>query len=307
MSKILKHILFRPWAIFDEFFIVKKIHHVFTYNKNKYENFLDDPKCHIWNKINAFITFLVLLFIAVVTFESLWNNRETYAVPIYIFDAFISVVFALEYFYRFFRARKKIMFVFNPIRIIDLLSFLPFFLWLFTFGTFIVTLRLIRVLRILRLVKRIPLTSWFIHALKDYIDEYRAVFLLYFVVLFLGSFFVYFVEKDVPWTQFTSIPITLWWWLVTMTTVWFWDLIPITPLWKAFWSLIIFLWPLVIALATSVTIMVFQDANHRRKILDKSKKAKVCPKCKTKNFKDANYCFYCWSEFNKEKEFIKWE
>lgn len=277
--------------------MIKKLNEIFAYNRTKYENFLDDEKSKMWLFIINFITFLVLLFIAVVAFESLWNNKIIYATQIYIFDAFISIVFAIEYFYRLKRAKDKKWFLINPIRVIDLLSFLPFFIWLITFWNFLATLRLIRVLRILRLVKRIPLTSWFLKSLKDFVDEYRAVFMLYFVVLFLCSFLVYYVEKDIPWTQFTSVPIAIWWWLVTMTTVWFWDIIPISTLWKVFWSILIFLWPLVIALATSVTIMVFQETNNAQKYIKRNKRSKSCIRCKTKNFHHANYCFVCWEEF----------
>ncbi len=284
--------------------MLKKLNEIFVYNRNKYENFLDDENSKMWVIITNFITFLVLAFIVVITFESLWDNKIIYATQIFIFDIFISIVFAIEYFYRLFRAKNKKTFFFNPIRIIDLLSFLPFFVWLVTLWELAITLRLFRIFRVLRLVKRIPLTSWFIKSLKDYVDEYRAVFILYFVVLFLGSFFVYFVEKDVPWTYFTSVPEALWWWLVTITTVWYGDMYPITPMWKAFWSIIVFLWPLVLALSTSVTIMVFQETNHKRKILQKSRRWLTCPRCHTKNFKESNYCFICWKKFiinNKNK------
>jgi hypothetical protein len=48
---------------------------------------------------------------------------------------------------------------------------------------------------VFRLVEKIPLTSGFIKSLKDYLDEYRAVFLLFFITLFIGSFFVYYFEQ----------------------------------------------------------------------------------------------------------------
>jgi hypothetical protein len=277
--------------------MLKKLTEIFSYNREKYENFLDDDKSKMWIIITDLITFLVLIFIAVVTFESLWNNKIIYESEIFIFDAFIATVFAIEYIYRLMRTKSIKEFFLNPIRFIDLLSFLPFFIWLVTLWELAITLRLFRILRVLRLVKRIPLTSWFIKSLKDYVDEYRAVFILYFVVLFLGSFFVYIVEKDVVWTHFTSIPTALWWWLVTITTVWYWDIYPITPMWKAFWSILVFFWPLVLALATSVTIMVFQETNHKRKILQKSRRWLTCPRCSTKNFKESNYCFICWKKF----------
>lgn len=277
--------------------MIKKLNEIFSYDREKYENFLDDENSKMWVIITNFITFLVLLFIIVIAFESLWTNKIIYATQIFIFDAFISIVFAIEYFYRLVRSQDKKSFLFNPIRIIDLSSFLPFFIWLISFWQLIVTLRLIRIFRILRLVKNIPLSNWFIKALKDYVDEYKAVFMLYFVVLFLGSFFVYYVEKDVIWTKFTSIPITLWWWLVTMTTVWFWDMVPTTVMWKVFWSIIIFLWPLVIALATSVTIMVFQETNNTQKSIKINRRSKSCIRCRTKNLKHANFCFVCWEEF----------
>jgi hypothetical protein len=69
----------------------------------------------------------------------------------------------------------------------------------------------LRVFRILRILKKIPLTNEFIKTLKDYKEEYKAIFILFVVILFVGSFFVYFAEKDSTNTNFYNIPITLWW------------------------------------------------------------------------------------------------
>ena len=276
--------------------MLKTLTGYFSYNREKYENFLDDEKSELWVIVNNFITFLVIAFVVLVSFESLWENKIIYATEIFFFDAFISTVFAIEYIYRFLRAWNKKTFIVNPIRIVDFLSFIPFFIWLVTFGQFVITLKLIRVLRILRLIKRIPLTSWFIKSLKNYIDEYKAVFLLFMVALFLWSFFVYYVEKDIPWTKFTSIPMSLWWGIVTMTTVWFGDIYPLTPLGRIFWSFMVFWWPLLLALSSAVTIMVFRETSNNIEYLRITKRIKKCPKCNSRNSKIANYCIICWNK-----------
>jgi len=202
--------------------LIEKLKLAFSYNKEKYENILDDPNSKSGVFFDSIILILVIIFPFVLIMESIGYNSYLFAKEIYIFDAFISCVFAIEYLYRFLKSKKKIKFLYTPMRVIDLLSFLPFFLGFIAAGEFLKVLRILRALRILRLVKRIPLTSGFIKSLKDYSDEYRAVFTLYIIILFLGSFFVYFVENWVPWTYFTSIPQALWWGLVTTTTVWYW-------------------------------------------------------------------------------------
>lgn len=269
----------------------------FVYNKNKYESFLDDENNKLWVFINQFISFLVILFIILISFESIWNNAVVFAKEILWFDAFISTVFGIEYFFRLFKAHSRYKFFIDPIRIIDLFSFLPFFIWLFHVWAFVVPLKLIRVFRVLKLVKKIPLTSWFIKSLKYYVDEYKAVFLLFWVALFLWSFFVYYIERDLPWTKFTSIPMSLWWGIVTMTTVWYWDIQPQSVMGRVIWSCIIFLWPILLALSSAVTVMVFRETNENSEHLKRSRRVKLCPRCETRNVTRAHYCIECWKKF----------
>lgn len=265
-----------------------------------YESFLDDPKSQLGKNVNQFLTILVFIFMWALCFESLWDYAVIYKKEIFYLDAFISGIFALEYIYRYIKAQDKIRFPFSLMRIIDLLSFLPFFLWLVSAWWFLKILRLLRIMRVFRLVEKIPLTSGFIRSLKDYLDEYKAVFLLYFITLFLGSFFVYYFEQGVVATKFDSIPMTLWWGLVTMSTVWYWDMVPLTTAWKIIGSAMIFLWPLLIGLTSAVTIMVFTEAaRHHNTVKSNMFRSKICTHCKSKNRPEANYCSNCWTTFDK--------
>ncbi len=276
----------------------KKLKKALKYDKDKYKNILEDPNNRIWVFLSKLITYLIIVFAAVLAFESIWNNVEIYKKEIYIFEAFISIIFAVEYFYRFCRAKKKLNFLISPIRIIDLISFLPFFLNL-AFGEYLLVLRLLRILRILKLIKDIPLTAWFVKSLKDYKEEYKAVFILFLITLFISSSYVYFLEKDIIWTNFTSIPMALWWGLITMSTVWYWDMIPVTNAWKIIAWFLVFVWPLILALASAITVMVFMDTAKKNEVEWHSRRWKKCSRCHEKNPKNANYCMKCGKDLHK--------
>jgi len=277
--------------------MLKKIKKYLKYDKEKYDNILDSDN-KIWRRVSNFITFLIILFAVVLSFETLWKNSSIFSKELYIFEAFISIVFAIEYFYRLIRAKNKLKFLINPIRIIDLLSFLPFFLGFITIWDFLKVLRLLRILRILKLIKDIPLTAGFVKSIKDYKEEYKAVFILFIIILFISSSYVFFLEKDFIWTKFTSIPMSLWWWLITMSTVWYWDMIPHSNYWKFIAAFLVFVWPLILALASAITVMVFMDTAKKNEKSWHSKRWKRCERCDDKNPKEANYCMKCWKKFH---------
>lgn len=269
----------------------------FEYDKTSYETFLDDPKNKLGVFLSKFINYLLLVFLLVLileslSLESLTNLNDRF---FFYFDIFVSICFWIEYFFRLFSSKKKFSFIKEPWHIIDFLSFAPSFLWLIVVWDLSKVLRLLRILRLLRFLKKIPLTTWFIKSIKNYIDEYSAVFLLSFVVLFILSFFVYYFEKDLDWTKFSSIPMTLWWAIVTMTTVWYWDMYPMSVGWKIFWAVLVFLWPILIALISAVTIMVFMETSKVYNSFWEAKRKVLCPRCSYANPKKANYCIKCWN------------
>lgn len=275
-----------------------------SYDKWAYENILDDPNNRVWRFFNHAIIFLIISSVLVLVIQSVGNLWSVYRNELFLIDFFISSVFLMEYIYRFSRSKKKISFIKSPLNIVDLMAFLPFFISLL-FSSFIradvlKVLRIMRVFRILKLAKHLPVIVWFIRALKEYKNEYRWIIILFVIVLTIVSVFIFHAENKMNPEMFSSIPKSFWWAIVTMATVWYWDIYPITIMWRIIWSLLIFLWPVLLALVSAVTILVFMDVVEMQRWRPNRFARKTCRRCKTKSIRQANYCIKCWKEYKKK-------
>lgn len=279
------------------FFLYEKISNTLKvdYNREIYENALRDPKSKVWKKLSTAIELLVIISVIIIIIESIADLWSVYKLPFFVIDYIIATIFAVEYTYRLFRARNKRKFIAKPINIIDLLSFLPFFIWVLFMplaGVEIVkVLRLFRILRLIDLTVHSDIVTWFFKTVKNYKNEYKAMISLFAIVLIIISTLVYYVETPVNPT-FDSVPHSIWWGLVTMTAVWYWDMVPVTTAGRLLGSLLIFFWPVMLAVASAITILVFMDvAEWHKKFFEKN-----CSNCKQLNREDAIYCYNCWKK-----------
>lgn len=262
------------------------------YNRDNYENILQDPKSKLWKVLSRFILACVFIAVAAIMLETVGDYWEKYLLGFLIIDAVISFVFLTEYLYRLRRSKNRFKFIQKWMNVIDLLSFAPFFIGLiFSSLAWLSILKILRVFRVLRLFEvstKSPIAIGFIKTIREYHKEYRAILGIFLSLLIIISSFVYYSESSVN-PEFSSIPQSLWWGIVTMTTVGYWDMAPITFLWRMLWVVLILLWPVLLAVISSITILVFMDVAESQKITD----SKICRTCKTRNNEHANFCFNC--------------
>ncbi len=262
------------------------------YDREKYRNVLRDPSSSVGKILNNIVFFCVILWVWVIVLETLPNIWSQFHFSFFVVDIIVSLVFALEYVYRFMRSNRKVDFSINIFNIIDLLSFAPFFIGLvfqmFSGFDMLKVLRLLRILRLFEVSSHSPIVLGFLNTIREYRHEYKAIFSIFISLLIIISTFVYYCEFPHN-PEFSSIPQTLWWGIVTMTTVWYGDMAPITVWWKLFGTGLILLWPVLVAVIGSITILVFMDVAEAQK----QNEVKICTICKTHNPWEANFCFEC--------------
>lgn len=253
----------------------------------------------IWLWANYIIIFFILLSVIVVWIDTIPNISQENKIYLFIVDFIISIVFLVEYIYRWRYSDEKTRFPFRFINILDLLSFLPFFIliifsWIWTYSIFAL-FRIFRIFRIFELTERIPIVSKLVIGINKYKVEYLAAVFVIIIILSTFSSIVYFSENR-WWNKelFTSIPETFWWSIVTMTNTWYWDIIPTSFVWKLLASILMFLWPILVTILSSITVIVFLEST---KIIEFTKKDNICTKCNKPNSDKSMYCNKCWSKF----------
>lgn len=288
--------------MFKSLFAYDTLKEKLFYDRDKHENILSDPKSALGKKLNNCIMFCVFISVGVIIFETLPSFYAVLKYEFFVTEAVISAIFAIEYIYRFIKSKNKLHFPFATFNIIDLLSFLPFFLGLIfpalSAFNILKVLRLLRILRIFELSRQSPIALWFLKTIKEYHREYGAIFSIFLSVLVILSSFTYYVEFPVN-EKFSSIPESLWWGIVTMATVGYGDMVPVTTLWKILWVGLILLGPVLYAVISSITILVFMDVAESHKITG----SKVCRTCKTRNNEHANFCYHCGSQHFTDPDF----
>ena len=240
--------------------------------------------------VNLFIFGLILLNSLAIVLYSVPSIR---ALPgceeyFYAIEAFSVSLFTLEYLLRLWSCvedpryrhpvKGRIRFVFTAWSLIDLLAIVPFYLTFFTTG-----FGLIRILRILRLIRLLRFSRYsqallMIRRAIEYTKE--ELILSFSFVLFavlIASSIIYYLEYPEQPELFPSIPASIWWGIVTMTTVGYGDVYPVTDLGKIFGGFIAVMGIALFSLPTGIFASGFiEQINERKK---GHLKKKICPHC----------------------------
>ena len=241
----------------------------------------------------------ILASVAVVMLDSVESIMERHGLLLLVLEWVFTILFTFEYAARLASVQSKRRYAMSFFGIIDLLSIIPTYLSVLLPGTRFLTiirvLRVLRVFRVLKLVRYLGEARTLGRALAA--SRYRiAVFLITVLtlVVVLGSF-MYLIEGSSA--GFTSIPVSVYWAVVTLTTVGFGDITPDTTLGRFLASLIMLLGYGMIAVPTGiVSVELAQAAHNAKETVDCPPGARhwICSECYSGGHQeDARFCKTC--------------
>ena len=198
-------------------------------------------------RIDQFIYILIIANIIAMIAESHVSVRSIYSDEFYIFEAISICIFSVEYLYRISHAYKKsklkgvISYTTSLFGIIDLISILPFFLNQFTKidGRFLRILRLFRLTRIFKLGRDSESLKLFAKALGAVKSELKFTLFLSILTILFSASAIYYLENSAQPEKFSSISESIWWATVSLATVGYGDVYPITIGGKIFTTFIV--------------------------------------------------------------------
>jgi voltage-gated potassium channel len=239
---------------------------------------------------DVLLMLLIMLSVVAVLLESVAGVSERYGPTLRALEWAITIIFTIEYLLRILSLRRPLKYVFSFYGIIDLLAILPTYLSVIVSGT--QSLLVIRALRLLRVFRVLKLAQFVVEArtLKNALKASARKVLVFLgvvltVVLVVGAVMYLIEGAD---AGFTSIPQSMYWAIVTMTTVGYGDVAPQTVPGKILASIVMIIGYGIIAVPTG--IVTVEMANARRLSIS----TQACPSCSAEGHDpDADYCKYC--------------
>lgn len=235
----------------------------------------------------------IVLSVATVLLESVESIKYEYGIIFRWIEWSFTILFTIEYALRVFCVPVKRRYIFSFYGLVDLLAILPSFLGLIlTDAHYFIVIRILRILRIFRIFK---LTQYISQAkvLADALRRSREKVIIFFVSIFVLTIIfgaiMYIIEG--PENGFTSIPKSVYWAIVTITTVGYGDISPQTPLGQAIASFAMITGYSIIAIPTGIFVAELSQA------IKKDNLTRSCPRCqKFGHDSHANYCDDCGSK-----------
>ena len=222
------------------------------------------------NRFDIFIYALIIANIVAMVLESHQSIEKQFSRGFHYFELVSILIFSLEYLYRIltsfkeekWKGVKKYMFSFFGL--IDLISILPFYLKQFVLldGRFFRILRLFRLSRVFKLGRDSKSLKLFIKALTSVKNELKFTLFISILTILFSASAIYFLENEAQPEVFSSITASLWWATVSLATVGYGDIVPITVWGKVFASIISLVGIGVVAIPTGIISASFVEEIH---------------------------------------------
>ncbi len=242
----------------------------------------------------------IILSVVVILLGSIEIYAERYGHIFFYIEWFFTVVFTIELALRIYCLERPLLYLKSFYGIVDLVAILPIWLVLLVPGAhglvIVRLLRVLRIFRILRLMEFVGEARLLLDALKRSLRQVLLFFSAIFMVVTLFAALMYTIES--PEAGFTSIPMSMYWAIVSMTTVGYGDIVPATPLGKSITVVLMLLGYSIIAVPTGVF-----SAQVIRSIREERYSEEACPGCgHERHEKRARYCLRCgtWLDENSE-------
>ena len=192
---------------------------------------------NILEKLEKPILILILLNLLVFILDTMQSFHACFYKFIQIFECVSVIIFTIEYLLRVISA-KKITEIFKPMMLIDLVAILPYYISFLTVNTlFLRIFRLSRILRILKINRYSNAVDNIINAFKCKKEELIITFAIFFVGILISAILLYFAENHAQPEVFSSIPKTLYFSIITFTSVGYGDITAVTLFGKIIVSL----------------------------------------------------------------------
>jgi len=239
---------------------------------------------------------VIVLSIILVMLESVSTLTAKYYWQFYIAEWLITFFFTVEYILRIIAIKQPKKYIFSFYGIVDFLSTIPTYLAFFMGGHNMLfairALRLLRVFRILKIARYVGESNRLLIAMRNSrVKIFVFLFAVFIICVIMGTV-MYLVEGED--SGFTNIPVSIYWCIVTLTTVGYGDLAPVTPLGRIIASFIMITGYGIIAVPTGIV-----SAEYSRYYKEKSTNTQVCPNCnETKHLDEAEFCHNCGKMLN---------
>ena len=240
------------------------------------------------------LIWLILLSVATVVLESVREVREQYGTLLYTLEWVFTLLFTIEYGLRLLSVRRPLRYATSFFGIVDLLAIVPTYLSVFVPGSqYLLVIRILRLLRVFRLLKLSEYVSE-ADTLKRALRASRrkiSVFIsaVVLLVVIIGAL-MYVIEGEA--NGFTSIPRSIYWAIVTMTTVGYGDLSPRTALGQMVASVVMIIGYGIIAVPTGIVSVELAQVARDIRV-----SGQACPSCAAEGHDvDALHCKYCGAQ-----------